>query len=597
MRTGFLETAHLEENKMAKENYAIHPFADLFPPAIGDEYEQIKLDIDKRGMHFPIILYKEKILDGRTRQRICLELGFELEVKTFNGSEEEALAFAISANLHRRHLTIVQRAALAVHLLKKERDLAEKRMLAGKKIDPTQPNGEGRKGEAAELVGDNVGISRETVRKAERIAEQAPEVLEEMKKGNIRSIPEAEKCAHLPDDIRRDVLDLIESDGIGVNDAIRVIRRNSKMVPIGDTHNRVEIKETDLQLIYGVHVLDGLRDLEDNSVHVCCTSPPYFHQRDYSLGSTTEWADGWVGQLGLEENAKQYVGHLVGVFREVRRVLRDDGILWLNLGDKYDRGNLMLVPPRVAIALKDDGWILRRDIVWNRPNITPESTKTRPTGSHEYIYMFVKKSSKYFYDSALEREPMKEQIKAGLDESSFPDGAIIGRNLRSVWTINTQPTNHKHLAPWPEELVERMLLLSTSGYGVCPKCGAPWKRATDRPPRPTKEWKRGKNSRDGGLTDAQGLDSMDLSHGAHSSWLANNPHISIGWMPRCDCDGNDGSGKSLVLDPFSGSATTGLVALKLGHKYIGIDLDQSFLEEAKKRIHRGLNSKGQPKVN
>jgi len=356
----------------------------------------------------------------------------------------------------------------------------------------------------------------------------------------------------------------------------------------------VQVTEPTHRLYYGTHVLDGLRKLPDKSVHTICTSPPYYQQRKYPVGDSTTWTDGWEGQLGLEPTIGQYVKHLVEVFREARRVLRDDGVLWINLGDKYENGDLVGVPWRVVFALRADGWILRRDAIWERPNVTPESAKTRPTGSHEYVFLLTKKSSGYYYDWGAETEPMIEQEKAGVTEETAPDGAILGRNLRSVWSINLQPTQYGHLAPWPEALVERMVLLSTSERGSCPHCGAPWKRITERPPRPTKSWKRGKNGRDGGLTEAEGLDSMDLSHGAHSFWLAENPPITTGWKPTCKCDSNDGSSRSVVLDPFSGSGTTGQVAVRHGRDYIGIDLDAGSLDTAKKRIGQGLNAKDKP---
>ena len=134
--------------------------------------------------------------------------------------------------------------------------------------------------------------------------------------------------------------------------------------------------------------LESLRAMPDQSVHCCVTSPPYFGLRDYGVD----------GQIGLEDTPQAFVARLVEVFREVRRVLRDDGTLWLNLGDSYGKGKQRhLIPARVAIALQDDGWYLRDEIIWAKPNAMPFSGKDRTTPAHEMIYMLSKRP-RYFYD-------------------------------------------------------------------------------------------------------------------------------------------------------------------------------------------------------
>jgi site-specific DNA-methyltransferase (cytosine-N4-specific) len=194
------------------------------------------------------------------------------------------------------------------------------------------------------------------------------------------------------------------------------------------------------------------------------TSPPYWGLRDYGI----------QGQIGLEETLAAYIHKLTSVFSEVRRVLKDDGVMWLNIGDGYTSGNrgwratdkknpnramsirpdnppglkdkdLLGVPWRLAFALQADGWYLRSDIIWNKPNAMPESVKDRPTRSHEYIFMFTKSESyQYHYEAALEQTD---------------EGAC--RNRRTVWNINTTPGRGNHIAGFPDELVEPCIL-STS---------------------------------------------------------------------------------------------------------------------------------------
>jgi site-specific DNA-methyltransferase (adenine-specific) len=238
----------------------------------------------------------------------------------------------------------------------------------------------------------------------------------------------------------------------------------------------------DLQhLLDKVHLSDALtflKTLPDNSIQSIITSPPYFAQRDY----------GAEGQIGLESHPEDYIKALVGVFSEARRVLRDDGTFWLNIGDNYvgatsqhknggsqgknsrysrkhmngiptsGRGNrnrtfyamglpmksLVGMPWRVAFALQSDGWLLRCDIIWHRPSKS-ESVKDRPTHAHEYIFMFSKKQ-KYYYDQSAMRTP-------------------TGANIQSVWTLGGSPFSGTHFAVFPPELIEPIILAS------CPKGG------------------------------------------------------------------------------------------------------------------------------
>ena len=268
-------------------------------------------------------------------------------------------------------------------------------------------------------------------------------------------------------------------------------------------------------LYYGKDVRETLKSLPSASLDLVCTSPPYWGHRDY----------GAEGQIGLEDSPEQYLSALVEVFREVRRVLKPEGTLWVNLGDSSDVGakskNLLGLPWKLVFALQKEGWILRQDIVWAKPNPIPESVSDRPTRSHEYLFLLSHPdgNGKYFYDLEASKEkavtgswasmpPIGGRKKSVLGEAKFSGRTPPGdgfRNLRSVWTIPTARYSGGHFAAWPPELVRRIILAG------CPFGGT-------------------------------------------------------------------------VLDPFSGSATTGMVALREGRNYIGVDLNPDYLELATARI-------------
>lgn len=246
--------------------------------------------------------------------------------------------------------------------------------------------------------------------------------------------------------------------------------------------------------------LTVLRSMPERSVHCCVTSPPYWGLRDYGV----------AGQLGLERTPEEYVGKMVEIFREVRRVLRDDGTLWLNVGDSYASGmrnyyatdrkyggaratdsrpptpsglkpkDLIGIPWRVAFALQSDGWYLRQDIIWHKPNPMPESVTDRCTKAHEYIFL-LSKGPRYYFDAEAIKEPAA--VGGGRGPSSgrysagtgtrqdqgrhlsggYPTGET--RNRRSVWTVPTKPFKGAHFATFPPDLIEPCILAG------CPKGG------------------------------------------------------------------------------------------------------------------------------
>ncbi len=404
-----------------------------------------------------------------------------------------------------------------------------------------------------------------------------------------------------------------------------------------------------------------LCELPERSVQTCITSPPYFRLRDYGV----------AGQLGLEDTVDEYVQRLVGIFREVRRVLRDDGTMWLNLGDSYAGSwaaqghratpamlatreianhpkfasrtgairaagakpkDLLGIPWTLALALRADGWYLRRDIIWSKPAPKPESARDRPTTSHEYVFL-LSKQPRYFYDGDAIREP---SVSLDPSHSSYRPSAVAlanatgrrefagkharspkvvshaGRSKRSVWTIATRPFKGAHFATFPPGLVEPMVLAGTAPH-ACAACGTPARRSRGElrldPSRPHAR-RALELARRAGLSDAHldALRAVGLADGrelAHRS-CATTPDLkplaavakrALGSYAReflmgirtpgdwtADCEHNDLTGQCVVLDPFSGAATTGLVAIRNGRSFIGIELNPAYAQLGRDRI-------------
>ena len=227
-----------------------------------------------------------------------------------------------------------------------------------------------------------------------------------------------------------------------------------------------------IKILHG-SCLDTLKTLPEQSINTCITSPPYWGLRDYGEGE----------QLGLEETPEEFVENLVQVFKEVKRVLRDDGTVWLNLGDSYlPNKQLGCIPFKVAIALQQDGWILRQDIIWHKPNPMPESVTDRCTKAHEYIFL-LSKNKKYYYDNEAIKEDSKYYGKdsrsdkgniryegkrtEGADNLAQQSFVTIDekKNKRSVWTVTTKPFKGAHFATFPMDLIEPCVLAG------CPEGG------------------------------------------------------------------------------------------------------------------------------
>ena len=374
-----------------------------------------------------------------------------------------------------------------------------------------------------------------------------------------------------------------------------VDKLTDKSIIAGTERNGTERNGTERN---GSRILHGnsaemLKTIPDGTVDCCVTSPPYYGLRDYG---TATWVGGDPGcphyrtskksdktatghknmmetgravgdaiyktvcpicgavrvdnQIGLEETPDEYIDRLVTVFREVKRVLRDDGTLWLNIGDSYcgtgDKGNykdpknpegrngqavaknkridgikskdMIGIPWMLAFALRDDGWYLRQDIIWHKPNPMPESVRDRCTKSHEYIFLFSKKPKYYFDSDAIRENAKPDNSVRDRDHTKLnntPGRTRMGglktnhytkRNKRDVWKVATRPYKEAHFATFPEQLIEPCILAGSRPNGI-------------------------------------------------------------------------------VLDPFFGSGTTGVVAEKFGRRYIGIELNEEYVELAKKRLN------------
>lgn len=449
--------------------------------------------------------------------------------------------------------------------------------------------------------------------------------------------------------------------------------------------------------------------LRDNSVHCAITSPPYFGLRQYE-GQPTVWGGdplcqhrwgqfqsplhpgqidqtkyqkaglvvgnaqnaptgrfcgrcgAWEGFLGLEPAPDLYVAHLAAIFEEVRRVLRPEGTLWLNIGDSYAssgghtvsedesggiRGgrrnnkqrqnakgiygpsvglkpkDLIGIPWMTAFALRAAGWWLRSEIIWFKKNPMPESVTDRPTRGHEQVFLFAK-SGNYFCDMEAIKEPhtdsSQERYKYShhghdsgfakdartgssyrkMREQDLPMGEFVnpsGRNKRTVWEISSGASfSGEHYAAFPQSLVLPCLLAGTSAHGVCADCGSPYERIVER------EEIEADDEGNYGAKGSKWKDQAKQSSGQRIQHNLNrlrtagrdhdNPYAktwTAGWEKTCDCKTSEVM-PATVLDPFCGTGTTGLVAKKLGRRFVGLDLSFTYLQDFAMPRAEGLTS-------
>ncbi|APE95421.1 DNA methylase [Halodesulfurarchaeum formicicum] len=412
-------------------------------------------------------------------------------------------------------------------------------------------------------------------------------------------------------------------------------------------------------------VVETLQEMPESSVHTVVTSPPYYGLRDYGVEE----------QIGLEDSLDEYVATIVDFADELRRVLRDDGSWWLNLGDTYAgswgaqskdetsnnipqhdhpnknparnatlrRKSKMLVPHRVAIALEDEGWIVRSDAVWTKPNPMPHPVKDRLREDKEFVFHLTPEPD-YWFDLDAIREPHAE---SSLDrtESSFeasgrgsetapreddpehigtePEDALHpeGKNPGDIFDVSVKPFPEAHFAVYPPELIETPIKASAPPK-VCADCGAPYERATADVP----VWERDREEiereqlrralvrfdesdlteehleavRSKGFSDAAagkqqtgaGRNTDDVEQLAEEAKEVLGGYFreftmtssDVGEFEQaCDCE-TDETEPGIVLDPFAGAGTTPLVAKRLGRRFIGIELNPDYVAIAQRRV-------------
>ncbi len=301
-------------------------------------------------------------------------------------------------------------------------------------------------------------------------------------------------------------------------------------------------------------------------------------------------------ELGQEPTIALFISHLVSVFEAVKRVLRDDGCLFCNLGDSFSTGgqgipakNLMLIPFRFAIAMQEAGWYVRQDIIWSKAAPMPESVTDRCTRSHEYIFMFTK-SARYFCDmEAVKEAPQGYDRKGGdaawsaesghtngVGSKTFHQMAPGGRNLRSVWHLSPSPYPAAHFATFVPEVPRRCILMGSSERGACPACGAPWRRTVE-PQGEVQSFGRGD------LVVGKQREWKRSSHVGPNDNGGYRPPKTTGWAPSCSCPPAEPV-PCVCLDIFAGAGTTGLVAEELGRDSVLVELNSDYAAMAKARI-------------
>lgn len=369
-----------------------------------------------------------------------------------------------------------------------------------------------------------------------------------------------------------------------------------------------------------VHLWTGdaktrLQELPDGVVNAVVTSPPYFAQRRYGGG---------VQEIGGEPSLDDYITNLVGTFRQVRRVLRDDGSCWIVIGDGYaarregaiKHKDLIGAPHALALALRADGWYWRHMIVWAKTNELSESVKDRCTTSHEYV-LHLTKSPRYYHDWFGIAESLAASSLARMAQSSFSsqtggdkdyrngtnanrsarktlenlagNGQSV-RNARSVWTIAVEPTRIKHTATFPTRLASRIIRAATPDAGCCAKCGTPLRRVLDiGEPDEARMAACGADASGGyrgkSQKDYRSAGAQDASATKARILAGMRKKQTVGWEKVCSCADNRPTVPSLVLDPFSGISTTGLCAARMGERdSIMIDLNDSYHAMAAERL-------------
>jgi DNA modification methylase len=444
-------------------NYEFHPLSSTFPLTDGPELDVLADDIRQHGLQQDITLYEGKILDGRRRYLACQKAGV---TPRFLGLAEgmSPLDFVVSANIQRRHLSRSQLAVIGLKLLPLyEAQAKERQRLSKGRGQKGATTGAAFCGKAADHAAKIVGCSGGMIERAKRVQVDAPLLLPKIERGEL-SVSDAYALAR-------------EKDGkAAVSTSTKQFALRIATIPDDFT--------PEVRLMHG-DALEQLRLLSEKSVHSCVTSVPFYLLRDYEE----------EGQIGLEKSVEEWVDKLVAVFAEVRRVLRDDGTAWVNVGDTYGHstnpfGNklrtsrwtpqisaarkrmnksrpvhpksLLFAPHRLIIALAESGWIGRAEIIVEK-NST-DSCRSRPVRTHEYVFLLAK-TDRYYYDADFLREPYSMlPSSAACDSSSEHHPA--GKLGTSLWRlILPGSAAGGHPAPMHIDLAEKCVI------GGCPEGG------------------------------------------------------------------------------------------------------------------------------
>jgi len=684
---------------------------------LGD-LEPLAKSIEEVGLlHPPAVNKKDVLIDGYRRIEACKMLGWE-EIPVNRVDLENLVRGEHDANVFRKDFTPSEAVAIGKELEPELKRKAQERMKSGK------PSSNFDKGRTDEKIGEIVGMSRETYRKARTVVDASEED---------------------PDNFRK-IKEQMDDRKISIDKAHRQVRRTkskekrekkAKEMPKPPALNRGELPLN--EVICG-DCIEVMNQLPENSIHMVMFSPGYWGLRDYGMDSVVwggdpncdhEWISkevhhdnlrfrdpndtasvgtdknpevysepdqehpfcqkcgAWRGQLGLEPDYRMYIQNLVEVGRAIKRVLRPDGSWYLNLGDTYAGSGMgwgkkeghyvnfekvseeilsnfpegkpphyetdirakckMLMPHRVALALIDDGWICRNDIIWHKPNPMPSSVKDRLNVTNEFVFHFVQQGD-YWYDlDAIREEPKTEwdpsfnrrvrDAKRGYTEDKASKGIIgvkateremkkyddkgrlkrgyktkegephsqisgqeqhhgkdidyslKGKNPGDFWEITTQPFPKAHFAVYPEELCLKPIK-SSCPPKVCARCGSPYERVTERVKGEVTEAMRRAGSDSEG--EYYGTETKD-----YESSMAQKPSESkrrilqsmrqnvrtVGWRKTCGCE-TDETKPGIVLDPMAGSGTTGLVAEKLGRDFVLIELNPDYVEMTEERIFK-----------
>jgi len=378
---------------------------------------------------------------------------------------------------------------------------------------------------------------------------------------------------------------------------------------------------------------DLLASMPANSVHCSVTSPPYFDQRDYGVN----------GQIGLEDTVDQYIEELLAVAQELRCVLRDHGSWWLNLGDTFKQKSKLLIPHRVAAALRDAGWYIRQDNIWAKSDPLPNPVKDRHAETKEYVFHLTPAPNYWFDLDAVRVDPKEASLESAareyngskqrdterhpgrdgesglhnFDRPIHPNGANPG----DIWEFSTCNFPDAHFAVFPPELPTGPIKASCPPK-VCADCGTPYKRDVEEVP----VWKRDRSTikreqlqaaldrfEESDLTEehlkaARAKGFSDAAHGKHQSGAGRNTdrveemaaeakdvlggyfremtmtaRETGDWSKACDC-ATDRTEAGIVLDPFAGAGTTCLVAKDHGRRFVGIELNTEYVAMAQKRV-------------